>query len=79
MEKLQLVVLRHSLDPAEARSSLDLTLARLRDLDRQIASTQDTLRATETQNSNNRERLDEARVRQLCLVDFISFIIKSIQ
>ena len=79
MEKLQLVVLRHSLDPAEARSSLDLMLARLSDLDRQIASTQDTLLATGAQNSNNRERLDEARVRQLCLVDFISFIIKSIQ
>ena len=75
MEKLQLVVLGHSLDPAEARSSLDLTLARLRDLDRQIAATQDTLLATEAQNSNNRERLDEARVRQLSLVDLISFII----
>ncbi|KAI0219268.1 hypothetical protein LSAT2_029158 [Lamellibrachia satsuma] len=61
VDKLQLMILQHTLDPSTARSRLNQTLARLTDLDHQLARTQKTLRTTERKNSRNRHNLDEMR------------------
>jgi len=63
LEKLQLIILQHTLDPARVRSALNHTRARLTDLDQQLTATLKTLVTRKITNSNNKQLLDEMRVR----------------
>ncbi|KAK2168856.1 hypothetical protein NP493_1214g00017 [Ridgeia piscesae] len=61
LEKLQLIILQHTLDPARVRSALNHTRARLTDLDQQLTATLKTLVTRKITNSNNKQLLDEMR------------------